>query len=113
MPLVHPAVRFVGLALRARKVAVGREACKRAQRRGELHAVVVAADAGRSAARDAGVGERIPIVRIDLDRAALGRLVGRQTLAVLGITDPSLAAGLVKAALPDAPEDPAAAETGS
>jgi ribosomal protein L7Ae-like RNA K-turn-binding protein len=109
---VDPAVRFVGLALRAHKVAVGREACKRAERRGELHLLVVAADAGRSAARDAGAGERTPVVRIPLDRAALGKLVGRDTLAVLGITDPSLAAGLANAATAMRP-DAAARDEGS
>ncbi len=87
-------LRFVGLALRARRVAIGREACKRAARTGSLHAVVVAADAGPSAARDAGAGPGVAVVRASIGKQELGARVGKTALAVLGITDPQLAAGM-------------------
>jgi hypothetical protein len=80
---------------------LGRAACKRAARAGQLHALVVAADAGGSAARDAGAGDAVPVVHLRLDRTMLGDLVGRTSLAVIGITDPNLAAGLVRAATQD------------
>ncbi len=85
---------LVGFALRARKTALGREACRAAARRGELQALVVAADAGSSAARDCLGGRRVPVLQLGLDKRALGALAGRETLAVLGITDAGLAAGL-------------------
>jgi ribosomal protein L7Ae-like RNA K-turn-binding protein len=88
-------LRFVGLALRARRVAVGRDACKRAARNGVLHAIVVAADAGPSAARDAGAGPGVPVVPVQIDKRELGSRVGKTTLAVLGITDAELAAGII------------------
>jgi hypothetical protein len=91
-------VGFVGLALRARAVVLGREACKRAARAGDLCVLVVARDAGGSAARDAGASDGMPVVRLELDRTGLGQLAGRQSLAVLGITDPHLADGLLRAA---------------
>jgi len=87
-------LRFVGLALRARRVVLGREACKRAARNGTLHALVVASDAGASAARDTGAGPNVPVVQVQIDKCELGSRVGKTTLAVLGITDPQLAAGL-------------------
>ena len=87
-------LRFVGLALRARHVVLGRDACKRAARNGTLHAVVVAADAGPSAARDAGAGPNVPVVQVQIDKSELGARVGRTALAVLGITDRQLAAGI-------------------
>jgi ribosomal protein L7Ae-like RNA K-turn-binding protein len=92
---------FVGLALRARRAVLGRAACKKAARARRLYALVVASDAGSSAARDAGADDAIPVVRLALDRTELGALVQRDSLAVLGITDPNLAAGLTRAARPD------------
>jgi ribosomal protein L7Ae-like RNA K-turn-binding protein len=85
---------LIGFALRARKVACGREACKRSVQRGELRVLVVAADAGPSAARDCLGNAAVPIVRLAADKRALGKLAGRDTLAVLGITDLHLAAGM-------------------
>jgi hypothetical protein len=85
---------LLGLALRARALAIGREACKRAARRGELHALVLADDAGRSAARDCGAVPATVLLRSGLDKRALGALVGRGDVAALGITDPHLAAGM-------------------
>jgi len=87
-------LRLIGLALRARRVAIGREACKRAARRGTLFALVIASDAGDSAPRDSGA-TGVPVVPAGVDKTELGRLVGRDALAVLGITDPGIAAGLV------------------
>jgi hypothetical protein len=85
---------LLGLALRGRAVAIGREACKRAARRGELHALVMADDAGRSAARDCGAVPATVLLQSGLDKRALGALVGRGDVAALGITDPHLAAGM-------------------
>jgi ribosomal protein L7Ae-like RNA K-turn-binding protein len=89
---------LIGFALRARKVSFGREACKRAAQRGELRVLVVAADAGASAERDCLGNVRVPTVRLAADKRALGALAGRETLAVLGITDPHLAAGVCRTA---------------
>jgi ribosomal protein L7Ae-like RNA K-turn-binding protein len=91
---------FIGLAVRGRNVAVGREACKRAVARGELHALLLATDAGRSAARDCGVGHGVRLLQSGLDKRELGALVGRAEVAALGITDAQLAAGLLQCASP-------------
>ena len=91
--------RLVGLALRGRHVALGREACKRAAKRGELHALVLADDAGKSAARDCGATPATRVVRSGLDKRGLGAVVGRGEVAALGITDPHLADGVVRTAV--------------
>jgi ribosomal protein L7Ae-like RNA K-turn-binding protein len=89
---------LIGFALRARKAVLGREACKRAAQRGALRVLVVAADAGASAARDCLGHVAVPTVRLAADKRALGALAGRDTLAVLGITEPQLAAGICRTA---------------
>lgn len=92
---------LLGLALRKRAVAFGRTACRRAARRGDLHLVLVASDAGSSAVRDGAVPSEVESLRVDLDKDALGQLMGRAELALLGITDPHLSAGLLECARTD------------
>jgi ribosomal protein L30E len=96
--------RLVGLAVRSRTVTVGREACKRAARRGELYVLLVAEDAGRSAARDCGATAATRVLHSRMDKRELGALVGRDAVAALGITDPHLADGLMRHAAPVAPD---------
>lgn len=91
---------LVGMALRSRSTALGREACKRAAARHELHALLLATDAGKSAARDSGAGSETRILQSGLDKRELGALVRRNELAALGITDPHLADGLAQYAAP-------------
>lgn len=99
MEAASAAVRaLIGQAQRCRGTAIGREACRRAARRGDLHALLLARDAGRSAARDCGWRAPVPLLQSGLDKEELGALVGRTTLAALGITVPALAAGLARIA---------------
>jgi ribosomal protein L7Ae-like RNA K-turn-binding protein len=95
---------LVGMAIRSRSIAVGREACKRAARRKELHVLLLAADAGGSAARDCGAGPGVRVLRAGLDKQALGALLGRESVAAIGITDAGLAAGLAQHAPPAEPD---------
>lgn len=91
---------LVGLALRSRAAALGREACKHAARRGKLRALLLAADAGVRVARDCGWAPPVPLLQAGCDKRALGALVGRTELAAIGITEEHLAAGLIQYALP-------------
>lgn len=93
---------LLGLALRSRRVAMGRAACKRAARDGRLHLLLLAADAGTTALRDAGHGAGIECLHLRQDKFELGAWVGREAVAVLGILDPHVAAGLLEASR-DAP----------
>lgn len=101
---------LIGLALRSRRAAIGREACRHAARRGELRALLLATDASKRAARDCGWRAPVPLLQSGLDKRALGALVGREELAALGITEAHLAAGLVQHA---PPHEPPAASTHS
>jgi hypothetical protein len=69
---------LVGQAQRCRATAIGREACRRAARRGDLHALLLATDAGRSAARDCGWRPTVPLLQSGLDKNALGLAVARR-----------------------------------
>jgi ribosomal protein L7Ae-like RNA K-turn-binding protein len=88
---------LVGLALRSRRVAMGRGACRRAAKEGRLKLLLVAADAGATALRDAGSGPGIECLQLRQDKYELGEWVGRSALAILGILDPHVAAGLLEA----------------
>jgi len=87
---------LLGLALRARKLGVGRAACRQAVRDRRLHLLLVARDAGASAVRDAAGGNEVTCVHVDLDKQQLGGLVGRTAVAILGILDPHVASGLLQ-----------------
>ena len=89
---------LIGLALRSRRVVLGRAACRQAAGRGALHVLIVACDAGAGAERETGVLAAVPRVRCELDKRELGRRAGRMELALLGITDRDLAAGVLQAA---------------
>ena len=92
---------LLGLAIRKRGVAFGRMACRRAAERGKLYLVLVATDAGESALRDSALPSSVRILDAQFDKAELGKLVGRAELALLGITDPHLSAGLLECARTD------------
>lgn len=82
---------------------MGRSACRRAARRSELRLLVLARDAGASVESDCGAPDGVPRIRLELDKQELGLLVRRSALAVLGITDPDLAAGILKHARRETP----------
>jgi hypothetical protein len=102
----EPLARLIGLAMRGRAVTVGREACKRAARNGVLYALLMARDAGGSAARDCGATATTRVLGSGLDKRQLGELVGRSEVAALGITDPNLADGIARHAMPVQVQDP-------
>jgi len=102
--------RLVGLARRARGVFVGSRETRGALRRGEVKLVLVAADgSSRDRARLVRVSEEAGVpVRVVADRKELGSWIGTGPVAVVGIRNAQLAAG-VRAAL-DASEGAARRE---
>lgn len=94
--LARKVLGLVGLGARARNVIVGVDRVKEGARRGKVKMALVAHDASHNSrdkvlplllARRIGVWE-------GLTAAALGNAVGRDTTAVVGITDAALAAGV-------------------
>lgn len=83
---------YLHQARRAGSVALGHRAVKQCLARGRCALILRARDAGESLRRLA-LG-RTPLVEL-ADREALGAWLGRRELAILGITDPGLAAGML------------------
>jgi ribosomal protein L7Ae-like RNA K-turn-binding protein len=87
---------LVGLGLRGRLVVVGVERVREAARRGRLSLALVATDASKNS-----LDKVVPLLRakgvrmVDgIATAALGRSVGREATAVIGIVDAQLAKGI-------------------
>ncbi|HCK91318.1 MAG TPA: hypothetical protein DHW54_09050 [Gemmatimonadetes bacterium] len=98
------ALRILGLARRAGAVAPGTSATRRSITRGEARVVLMAEDAS-SAQLDKikrTMRERIiPQVLLG-DRATLGAAIGKAPIAVLAVTDSSLAGRLLESIDADA-----------
>lgn len=89
-------LRFLGLALRARRLQVGTRSVKEAARKGELAGAVLAADAGENArgrVRPLLEATGVPVWEL-ADRQRLGEALGRGPVVVAGITDPGFAEGV-------------------
>ncbi|MBX5437775.1 MAG: ribosomal L7Ae/L30e/S12e/Gadd45 family protein [Alicyclobacillaceae bacterium] len=87
----------IGLAVRARRAAVGSDAALAAIRRREAKLVVLAADAGGNARKkysDKCAFYHIPLLEA-FDRDSLGRACGRSQAAVVAVTDPGFAASVM------------------
>ena len=87
---------LVGLGLRARHAVVGVSRVREAARRRRLALAIVARDASRhSVAKVVPIlaAKRVAVV-VGPDTATLGRWAGRESLAVVGITDRALARGI-------------------
>ena len=82
---------LLGIARRAGRVAVGTRAVDRAARAGRLALLLLASDASRHAlGRLAPEARAAPRLTLG-SRAALGRILGRGSIAVAGVTDVALA----------------------
>lgn len=103
---VHGKVtRLLGLGRRARRIAAGHEAAERALATGEASLLVVASDAGRAEAErwERLAGRAGVPVAAPLTAAALGAAVGSSPRAVVAVTDPHLARGLLDAVAKQVP----------
>ncbi len=89
--------RLLGLAQRAGRLAVGFSAVERLVQRGERPLVILAVDVGSG---QMGRIERwTPVnglIRTGLKVDELGALLGRDKVAVLGVTDPGFVGGIGK-----------------
>jgi ribosomal protein L7Ae-like RNA K-turn-binding protein len=84
---------YLHLARRSGALVLGYRAVKASLKRGDCALLVLAKDAGLSLKRLA-TGE-VPTLEL-ADRRRLGEWLGREELAVLGITDRQLSAGVLK-----------------
>lgn len=92
-------LRLVGLGVRSRGTVVGVERVREAAKKGKLALAIVAADASvHSVAKVVPLLEarRVEIVRV-ASAVELGRAVGREQTAAVGIVDRQLARGMREA----------------
>lgn len=88
---------LLGLARRARNLAIGSRETRAGLQRGQVRLVLLAAD---GSPRDRErlqrlAGETGTPVRVVGSREELGRAVGRDAVSVVGVTDRNVAAGLL------------------
>ncbi len=87
---------LIGLGVRGRGATVGVDRVRDAAKKGELVLAIVAPDASRHS-RDKVLpllqARRIRVIE-GPSAATLGHAVGREATAVVGVTDPALAAGI-------------------
>ncbi|MFY9146204.1 MAG: hypothetical protein GX476_07315 [Firmicutes bacterium] len=88
---------FVGLIRKSGKLVFGSDAVSRSIQAGRAMLVLVSKDAGDATVRRF-VGEcsrfAVPLVRAG-DRAGLGRVVGKNAVSVLAVTDSSMATAIL------------------
>lgn len=93
------ALRLMGLCRRAGSLVIGMGALKAALQRGDVRLLVLAGDAAPGSvrrARTAAESAGIPAVVLS-DRGSLGSALGREWVAVCGVTDADFADGIRKA----------------
>lgn len=98
-------LRLIGLGVRARGAVVGVDRVREAAGRRTLHLAVVAPDASHNSLHKVEPllrAARVPVIE-GPSAAVLGQAVGRETTAVVGVTDVNLARGIQ--ALLAAPQD--------
>jgi ribosomal protein L7Ae-like RNA K-turn-binding protein len=92
----HKCMQLLGLAVRARQVALGNEAAYSAIRNGTAHLVLLAADAGSNT--DKKYRDKCAFYHTALNdsfsRDELGHACGRSQMVIVAITDPGFAAKL-------------------
>lgn len=97
--MIHPdALGRIGLARRAGKLAAGEENCLKALRTRKASLVILAADASdntKKRFRDKCAHYKVPLIETGT-RHELGAAVGRGMAAILAVTDPHLADGLLR-----------------
>jgi ribosomal protein L7Ae-like RNA K-turn-binding protein len=88
-------LRLVGLGVRSRGAVVGVEQVREAARHGTLALAVVAADASKHSIAKVVLltARQVPLIEVPA-AAELGRAVGREQTAAVGIVDAQLAKGI-------------------
>ena len=98
---------FLGLALRAGRLAVGEEPVGAACRAHKARLLLLASDAADNTIRRAlqfSQAGTIPCLTLSLTKEALGACLGRASCAMLAITDAGFAAGLAEKLAKEDPE---------
>lgn len=92
--------KFLGLVMRAGKIAIGTEQAVIAMRRGKAVLVIIASDASDATAKK--VSDKCNTYNVDCikvgNKETLGRSIGKDERTVLAVTDKSFKAKLMELA---------------
>ena len=94
-------VGLVGLGLRGRLAVVGVQQVRDSAKRGRLKVALVATDASQNSLdkiKGLLAARSVPVID-SFSAAELGKVAGREAVAVIGVTDAGLAAGIKEAGL--------------
>jgi ribosomal protein L7Ae-like RNA K-turn-binding protein len=105
----EPDLRLLGLAARAGALIFGTDQVRRAVRAGRVRLAIVASDISENTTDKLRSLRDAPGVTVVMgpDRGALGALVGRGPLSVVGVMDATFASRMAPAARQDEGEGPA------
>lgn len=95
---------LLGLGVRGRLALIGVDRVREAVKRGMVRVAVVASDASPNSRQKVDgllAGRGVPTLEV-ASAAALGRIAGRESTAVIGVTDVQLAQGILAVATPAA-----------
>ena len=87
-------LKLMGLALRAKGLVAGEEGVEDAVSAHRARLLLLAADTGEGTARKTRnlAGERIPVLTLPADKAAVGAALGKASCAVSAVTEAGFAA---------------------
>lgn len=87
------ALRLLGLALRASRLAVGEDMSREAVNAHKARLLLLSSDAGENTRRRFQNlrTEKLPLLELEQSKAALGAALGRESCAVCAVTDLGLA----------------------
>ncbi|MCS7233732.1 MAG: L7Ae/L30e/S12e/Gadd45 family ribosomal protein [Synergistetes bacterium] len=88
---------LVGFARKANKLTIGRKATLAALKRGKVCLIILAKDAGRAVREEMirfSEESKIGVIWVN-SKEDMGRVVGRESCSVLGLTDSRMAQGVI------------------
>jgi ribosomal protein L7Ae-like RNA K-turn-binding protein len=92
-PTLSVVLPYLHQARRSGSIAVGHQAVRRDLQRGRCKLILLATDAGGALKRmETG---KVPVLTIG-DKQSLGDWLDRREVSILGISDPHLAAGIMR-----------------
>lgn len=89
---------FLGLAMKAGKIAAGDGRAAEQARKGNAHLIILSCDASENTQKkydNISNFRGIPMITLDIDRYELGRILGREFAACAAVCDKGFADGIL------------------
>lgn len=89
---------FLGLAMKAGKIAAGDSRAAEQARKGNAHLIILSCDASENTQKkyeNISNFRDIPMITLDIDRYELGRILGREFAVIAVVCDKGFADGIL------------------